>query len=644
MNELDKIKEVLGRLALRRRWFRAWNGLFRGLLIAALIWTFSTILFKLLPIPFGIFGGLGLVAVLLVVGGFLWGGWRHETSLETAQWVDEKLGLKEKLSAAIEFSGEKHGWRDMLLRDGVSCLKEVSSGKLLTYHLPRGVRLTVFLLFVSATLGFVPEYRSADYLDQQRQAAIIKDTGQQLSSFTKRAIQQRPPKMKPTEKAMLSVDELGRQLNSAKLTRADALEKIASVTDSLKDQAKQLGENPALRRMQKEARQSSGAPSNTAKALQKMIESLRRQMEGSATDPAAMEKMKQQLDQLQRAASGLNSASEGLSPEMKQQMAQSLSNLSEMAQKQGLSLPELNDALSALKSADMDKFLKSLDSASVDLEKMLQMAKAMEKLQNDLAQLGKDLGEQLEKGQAQAAHDRLLEMAKEVQSGKLSPEESEKILSELSKALDPAGEYGKVREHLAEALKQGQAGEMSASAKSMEQAAAELKSLMDQMGDMQALMASLDALKKAQMCVGNCMGWGQCKSGKPGMGQGGKPGAGVGTWADENAGWFYYPQTTDRWDNSGFERPDMAARGHTDRGEGELSNGMVPTKVKGQFTPGGAMPSITLRGVSIRGESNVQFEEAITSAQSEAQSALSQQKVPRAYQQAVRSYFDDFAE
>lgn len=53
------------------------------------------------------------------------------------------------------------------------------------------------------------------------------------------------------------------------------------------------------------------------------------------------------------------------------------------------------------------------------------------------------------------------------------------------------------------------------------------------------------------------------------------------------------------------------------------------------------MPSITLKGVSIKGQSNVKYEEAVTAAQTEAQSALSQEKVPRAYKGAVRDYFDD---
>ena len=107
-----------------------------------------------------------------------------------------------------------------------------------------------------------------------------------------------------------------------------------------------------------------------------------------------------------------------------------------------------------------------------------------------------------------------------------------------------------------------------------------------------------------------------------------------------DGGWGYNGEWTDRWDNSGMTRPDMDPRGHTER-DASQSDALTPTKVKGQFNPGGQMPSITLKGVSIKGSSKVAYEESATAAQADAQSALSQEKVPRAYQGAVKDYFDD---
>lgn len=113
---------------------------------------------------------------------------------------------------------------------------------------------------------------------------------------------------------------------------------------------------------------------------------------------------------------------------------------------------------------------------------------------------------------------------------------------------------------------------------------------------------------------------------------------GVGTWAENDS--LSPENITDLWDNSGLNRPDTDPRGHTDRDPTRPDN-LTPTKVKGQMSPGGQMPSITLKGVHVKGEARVGYTEAITAAQSDAQSALSQDKVPRAYQGAVRDYFDD---
>jgi len=162
-------------------------------------------------------------------------------------------------------------------------------------------------------------------------------------------------------------------------------------------------------------------------------------------------------------------------------------------------------------------------------------------------------------------------------------------------------------------------------------------------------------LQRAQMAIAMNKNWSDAEWGKPcsacngkgcalckgrGWGHGGKPGAGVGTWADET-GWTYFSDHQEAVDNSGITRPDMEGKGLTDRGEGEHNEHLMPTKVRGQISPGGSMPSITLKGVSIPGQSSVQFEEAAKAAQSEAQSALNQDQVPRAYRGAVRDYFDD---
>lgn len=639
MSDLETIQSALEKAARRRRWAKAWNGLFLGLFFASALWLAAVAAFKLFPIPFASLGLAGLAALLLTLGGFVFGGRKKDSALATAQWVDQKLGSKERLSAAIEFSSSS-SWSKVLLRDGARCVDAVQIKQIGPYHLPKVARWTVLLLFAGATLGFLPEYRSQRYLDAQKEKASIQETGRRLESFAKRALRQGLPKRKPTEEAMLSVKELGKNLQTIRLTRADALDKIASVTEKLRAETKALDENPAFKRL----RQASRAPSKDSDEvaeLQKKIQTLQQKMDGNSGNPDALQEMKNQLNQLRQAATGLNSNEGGATPEMRQQTAESMANLSQIAREQGMSLPDLEEALTAWQSGEIEQFLKALDSAQMDLDKMLEMAKALQKMQMRQAEIGRNLGEQLEKGQAQAARNRLLEMVQKLRSGAADSQEMQRLMAEVSEALEPSRGYGEVPSLFQQALRQGKAGKPLESAQSLQAAAEELKKLMEQFADMQRLMESLDALKQAQMCVGNCTGWGQGKLMMPGFQPGGNPGAGVGTWANENNGWLHFPETSDRWDNSGIARPDMEARGHTDRVEGGDAQGMTPTKVRGNFAPGGPMPSITLRGVNIKGESRVSIQEAIATAQEEAQSAISQQKIPRAYQQTVRSYFDD---
>ncbi len=586
------------------------------------------------------------IAVSLLPGGFLIGWGRKPSLAETARWVDHQQHFQERLSTALEVAkSEKAGrWRDLLLADAAGHARRLDVRKSIRFQLPMITRWALLVLVLAATLGFVPEYRSKDYVQKKKEAEVIRETGRQLSELTQRTLERHAPALEPTEKGLGAVKELGEQMAKLQLNRTEALRDLASVTERLKDQTRELGKNPAIRKLEQAARSQTGQSPASNAELQKQIDSMQKQLGNPNANADALEKLQKELQKMQQAAAGMSANDPTAAQQQKEQLSQSLADLAKKADELGLSLPSLDEAIKALEAGQIDQFLKDLKFAETDLEKMQAMAKALQQLEKQMAQLGKDLAEQLEKGQATAAQSTLQKMIEELKSAKLSPEQLNKMLAAVDKAVKPGSQYGKVGDFLKDAVKQMQQSDKPGAAKSLADASAELKRLMDQLGDAQSLMATLDALQKAQMCVGNGMGWGQCQ-GRPGFNpKGGRPGRGVGTWSDDNGWSTDYVEMTDRWDNSGLNRPDIKSRGLTDRGDGELSDALVPTKVKGQISPGGPMPSITLKGVSIKGTSKVGYQEAITAAQSSAQSALSQEQVPRAYQGAVRDYFDDLKE
>jgi hypothetical protein len=233
----------------------------------------------------------------------------------------------------------------------------------------------------------------------------------------------------------------------------------------------------------------------------------------------------------------------------------------------------------------------------------------------------------------------------------MTDEQVSRMLDEVSRAVSPAAPYGDASRDLHEASQQLHSGDKSGSAQSLAAAAKELEKIMAQMEDAKAIEGSLDALNKAEMCLASHSKWGECPncgdcSGQClnaghclHLGKKGPGGRGVGTWTDDDS--QLYPKMSGLWDNTGANRPDTDPRGLTERGDPQLADNLSPTKLHGQISPGGPMPSITLKGVSIKGQSSVSYQEAATAAQSDAQSALNQDQVPRAYQGAVKDYFDD---
>lgn len=653
MNELSCIEATLRKAASRRRLDRALRGLWIGLLAGVGLWLLLVATYKLLPIPAAFADWAWTVALAAALAGFLAGGWRRVTLATAARVVEDREALDQRLSTALEMARRdaQGPWTPLLLADAAAVVRRVDPSRLLPIGLPRFARWIPVLLAVVVGLGFVPEYRSAAHLQAQRAATLIRDTGKTMAEVVRRELARREPDQEPVRNALEETAALGDRLSQLRLTKAEAVKDLANAAARLRDEARALDTDPVLRRLQQAARSPSNQQTQGNDALQRQLEKLRQHTGGSSPDE--LERLAEKLEKAREMAAGMQGAAPDAAAQ--QALSQALQQLAESAGNLGLDLSSLNDALQALDNLNIDRVLQDLQLAGDDLDKLRDMARKLSEMQQSMAQLGKDLAEQLERGQAESAAQTLDRMVEQLQSASLTPEQMNQMLAEVSKALQPAGEYGEVADLLKKAVENLAANQKPEAGAQLAQAASELRQLAQQAQDLQQLASVLQALDGAKLALmndrlwrhggtckgGNCPGCGagNCKGNKLSWSQGGRPGRGVGTWADEN-GWLYYPEISERWDNTGIERPDMNPRGHTDRGDGQLSENALPTKLSGQFTPG-PMPAITLKGVSIKGQSSVPFQQALETAQSEAQSALNQDQVPRAYRGAVKGYFDD---
>lgn len=657
MSERQVIESALAEAARRRRSERALAGLGRGALLGGGFLLLGVLTYKLLPIPAWIVPVSAGVAVASALIGFLVGGWRKTTLPEIARWVDERKELRERLSSALELSGTNApaDWKQLLMADAAQHASSLNAKEMLPLRFPRAAQWALLLLVLCAGLGFVPAYRSKAALQKQQDAANIKDAGKNMAELVRRELAQKPAILPTTQQAMEQTAELGEKLGKQTLTKSEALRDLASATKKLAEQEKQLSQNPAMKQIERAAREPGNGATATPESIQKSMEAMQKALGDAAGKTEKLDKLAKEMQKLQQQAANMASKDSAAGQAAREQLAQSLADLAKQAREAGAAPEGLDEAIQALAANNPDQFVKDLETASHDLEKLRDMAKAMQALQQQAVKMGKDLPEQLQKGQAQAAQQTLQKMIDQLKTPNLSKEKLDQLLAEVTKAIDPAGQYGKVAEHLKQSAQQGKAGDKPAAAQSLAEAQKELQKLLDQMADAQSLQASLDALERAQWAIANNKSWSQsqgqcqacngygcaeCKGGR-GAGRGGKPGRGVGTWADDDNGWSYASPNQDAgWDNTGIQRPDQEGRAQTDR-PADLNPNLMPDKVKGQMSPGGSMPSITLKGVSIKGTSTVKFEEAAATAQAEAQSALNQDKVPRSYQNNVRDYFDD---
>ena len=247
--------------------------------------------------------------------------------------------------------------------------------------------------------------------------------------------------MEPAHKAVENVEKVGLQLSKNPITRSDALKDIAKVQDQLKSQLKEMAKTPAYKAMEKSARQNQGG--NTTPELQKKIDALQKSL-GEKASANAMDKLNQKMEQAKAAAAAMppNDGS-AKSQEAKSQMEKMLSEINKEAKEMGQEVPNLDKAIEALQKGETENFAKDMDAATTDLDKLNDMAKQLDAMQKQAAEMGKDFPEQLQRGQTEAAQQSLQKMIDQLKSGKISQQDFQKMLDEVSRSVDPASPFGK---------------------------------------------------------------------------------------------------------------------------------------------------------------------------------------------------------
>ena len=204
MREKQVIDAKIAAAARRRKLQWGWQNMWLGLLIGVCLWLASLSVYKLAPVPQTTLLWAGVIGLALPLAGLLIGLAKRFAGSDTARWLDREIGLKERLSTAVEMSdisAKNSAWSALVISDAAKAAGKIEPGKLLPLRLPKVCHWTLLVLAACVGLGFVPEHRSQAHLDQQRDSAIIEDVGQNLTELTKLQVKLSPPQLEPTEDA-----------------------------------------------------------------------------------------------------------------------------------------------------------------------------------------------------------------------------------------------------------------------------------------------------------------------------------------------------------------------------------------------------------------------------------------------------------
>ncbi|MCD8534125.1 MAG: hypothetical protein LR011_04765 [Verrucomicrobia bacterium] len=86
---------------------------------------------------------------------------------------------------------------------------------------------------------------------------------------------------------------------------------------------------------------------------------------------------------------------------------------------------------------------------------------------------------------------------------------------------------------------------------------------------------------------------------------------------------------------------EMDSRGVSERADQFEGDRYTPDQLKGELSPGSSMPSMPLKGVHIKGQSKSSYVEILNEINNSDASSIDQSKIPKAYQDSVKTYFND---
>ncbi len=628
----NAISSALAQITARLRLVRWVRHAARGALAGTILALIAVMLahFDWLPDWLPLEAAIPTPIILGVLAGTITTFLRPISQMDAARLAEARLGLKERLSSALEFEKtpqasdpEAAALRRLQLADAVAHAQSLKSVDAVPLRLPWEAKALADGLVLIALALIVPNLPVFVPPGVKIERQIVQKTGSKLEQ-TAKVIQKQADlqHLSGTKRAAALMQRLGQRLAAGHLDKKQAMVQMSKLTQQMRQE------------LQKTAQANSSAGAG-GKSMAQAGQQLAQAMAGGQNASGSNGK---------QAGAGQKNGGSG----------------SKSGQKAG------QNGGAGAKNAASDKFSgfnvptasKSKTSSSSRNSPQTHSAPEMQKA-----------AQAMQQNDSQALSQQLRQMADKIQSGKMSPAEQQQAASDVQKLADalkntPMPETQQHSQAAADALKRG---DKQAAASEMRKAAAsaerEAQEQADQQGQQDAAQGMEDA--ESQMAGANSPGDISNDNGQPGQGQGKGKGQGSGGGSGDGDGFGNGEGLASGQGkhghgsgNGGSGGGGMSGGKPGDTGEGsspvkhlgKAGDALNPKGVKLYFgKPLNAGPSKTgptrkvganPNAVPGNTASQVPYYNYVAPAQKSAESAMDKEDIPPAYRSDVRRYFN----
>jgi hypothetical protein len=332
-----------------------------------------------------------VAALVGSLAGAIYGWTRPIAPLVAAQIADERAGLKERLSTAIELSRQetRSDLAEAQIADAAKHAQELQPSRVLPWRMPKQWRWLAGAAALLAAVIWVPELSIFHSHQEQKDAEAIRLQGEQLQSVAKQ-LEKKLPKGSDENQAIMALiaqqmKQLGKDMKNNRVPKKVAMLKANALQKDLKEAENRLGmkgdksADKVAADLQDAARQKDArGDKDAANALRQMAQNVsKRDMDAAA---------KQLLDMAKKMQSG------EMKPEDAAKAAETLEQMAKAMQGSNMdhASEQMKDAADKLKKAAeaARQMQQKLAGAKSDAERQQIQKQMQQQFQQQMAQAG----------------------------------------------------------------------------------------------------------------------------------------------------------------------------------------------------------------------------------------------------------------